>query len=445
MYQDFTEGAIAKPLLKFAIPILFSLFLQNLYGAVDLLIVGHFGSPSDVSAVSTGTLLMQTITFFITGLSIGLTIIAGHKIGERKEHEAGSIIAKAIVFFLLLALALTIVLLLLSRPAVTIMKTPEEAFEGTLSYVRICSLGMLMIVSFNLIGAIFRGIGDSRMPLIAVSIASLVNILGDLILVGLFSLGPAGAAIATIFAQSVSVVLSLMISRRRTLPFRISKEDFRWSWSVNKSILNLGLPTAIQDVLVTVSFLFLISIANSLGVIASAGVGIAEKICGFVMLIPSSYNQSIATFVAQNEGAGKIKRARRALALSCVMSLFTGLFIFYGTFFHGNLISSIFSSDEAIVAASFSYLKAYAIDLLFVSLYFCFTGYLIGRGKTLFVMIVGLVGSFLVRTPLAWLFSQIEGISLFGIGLCIPISTGMQLIIVLFYLAYLFKKDGSKL
>ena len=127
------------------------------------------------------------------------------------------------------------------------------------------------------------------------------------------------------------------------------------------------------------------------------------------------------------------------------MSLFTGLFIFYGTFFHGNLISSIFSSDEAIVAASFSYLKAYAIDLLFVSLYFCFTGYLVGRGKTLFVMIVGLVGSFLVRTPLAWLFSQIEGISLFGIGLCIPISTGMQLIIVLFYLAYLFKKDGSKL
>lgn len=444
MYQDFTEGGIVKPLLKFAIPIFFSLFLQNLYGAVDLLIVGRFGSPADVSAVSTGSLLMHTITFLITGLSIGLTIIAGHKIGEKKARETGRIVSSAIVFFMSIALFLMLFIFLFSRTAVSLMKAPEEAFDKTLSYVRICSLGMIAIVAFNLIGAVFRGIGDSKMPLIAVSIASVVNIVGDLILVGLFSMGPSGAAIATIVAQGISVLLSLAIASKRTLPFKIRREDIAWNWSINKQIIKLGLPTAIQDVLVTISFLFLISIANSLGVIASAGVGIAEKVCGFIMLIPSAYNQSIATFVAQNEGAGKLGRANRSLYVSCLISFVTGIFIFYGAFFHGDILSGIFSGDVSVIEASASYLKAYAIDCLFVSFYFCFTGYLVGRGRTFFVMIVGLIGSFLVRIPLAWLFSQIEGVSLFGIGLCIPISTGVQIIVAMAYLLFVFKADRRR-
>ncbi|MBO5769730.1 MAG: MATE family efflux transporter [Spirochaetales bacterium] len=441
MYQDFTEGAIVKPLLKFAIPIVCSMFLQNLYGAVDLLVVGHFGSPVDVSAVSTGSMLMMTITLLVTGLSLGITIIAGHKIGEKKTKETGEFIAKAIFFLMCIAAALTVLVLVFSRFVVVLMKAPEEAFDGTLSYVRICALGMLAIIGYNLIGAIFRGIGDSKMPLIAVAIASVVNIVGDLILVAVFSLGPSGTAIATIFAQGMSVIISLLIMRKRTLPFTIDRKDISWDWKVNKQILSLGLPSAVHEVLVTVSFLFLISIANSLGVVASAGVGIAEKVCGFVMLIPSAYNQSIATFVAQNEGAQKLDRASRALFSFCIISFLTGILIFYFSFFHGDLLSGIFSEDADVISAGASYLKAYAIDCLFVSFYFCFIGYLVGRGRTVFVMLVGLISAFFVRTPLAYLFSHIEGVTLFGIGLCIPIATAFQTVLAVIYLVRVMKLD----
>lgn len=441
MYTDFTEGRIVRPLLAFAIPVLFSLFLQNLYGAVDLLIVGQFGNASDVSAVSTGSLLMQTVTFLITGLSTGVSIICGHRIGEKKMDEVGKLIGSSLVFFLLVSLALTSIMFLFAPAAVTWMKAPPEAFDKTLAYVRICSIGMISISGYNLIGSIFRGIGDSKMPLVAVSIASFFNILGDLVLVGYFSMGPEGAAIATIMAQTLSVLFSLLILKKRHLPFSVGRKDIRLDIGITKKVLSLGCPTAIQDVLVTLSFLFIISIGNSLGVVASAGVGIAEKVCGLVMLIPCAYNQSIAAFVSQNDGAGRLDRAKKALVVSILISFITGAMIFYAAFFHGDILSAVFSSDKAVIAASADYLRAYAIDCLLVSFYFCFLGYLIGRGRTFFVMLVGIIGSFCVRVPLSYLFSKIEGITLFGIGLSIPISTIIQITLVVIYFTSLLKKD----
>lgn len=185
------------------------------------------------------------------------------------------------------------------------MHAPTDAFSGTVTYLRICSSGALFIVAYNLLGSIFRGLGDSRMPLITVTIACVCNIAGDLLLVGGFGLGVAGAAIATVLAQAVSVVLSLLIIRRRSLPFIMKREDIQFDKTVIGRIVKLGSPVALQDLLVNISFLVIIAIANHMGTIPSAGVGVAEKLCGFVMMVPSAYGQSMTAFVAQNVGASR--------------------------------------------------------------------------------------------------------------------------------------------
>ena len=229
--------------MGFALPVLLALFLQTMYGAVDMLIVGQFGNAASVSAVSTGSWMMQVITSAIVGLAMGTTILLGQKIGEGRLSDAGRVVGASICMF---------------------------------------------IVAYNVLGSIFRGMGNSKMPLITVAIACVVNIAGDLLLVGGFHLGAAGAAIATVFAQAVSVLLSFVIIRKQKFPFEFGKEYIKFHKGYVPAVLRLGFPIALQDVLVSASFLAITAIINTLGVIASAGVGVAEKICGFVLLIPSA-------------------------------------------------------------------------------------------------------------------------------------------------------------
>ncbi|CAK7057977.1 MAG: Multidrug export protein MepA [Enterocloster aldenensis] len=302
-----------------------------------------------------------------------------------------------------------------------------EAFDSTASYVRICSAGAVFIVAYNVMGSIFRGLGNSRIPLISVSIACLVNIAGDLLLVGALGMASAGAAIATVFAQVVSVVLSFAIIRKQELPFVFDRKSIRWNRPLVRHIVKLGFPIAFQDVLVSISFLVISAIVNTLGVIPSAGVGVAEKLAGFVLLVPSAYSQAMSAFVAQNIGAKRPDRARKALAYGILTSLGAGVFLAWFTFFHGDILSGIFSRDREVVLASADYLRAYAIDCLLVSFMFCMTGFFNGCGKTAFVMLQGIAGAFGVRIPVSYLMSRLAPVSLFRIGLATPASTLLQI------------------
>ena len=201
--QNFTEGKIFTPLIRFALPVLMALFLQTMYGAVDLLVVGQFGTPADVSAVSTGSLVMHTVTVVITSLAMGLTVLVGRKIGEGFKEEAGKIIGSGIWLFAVLALALSAVMVFSAPAMAQIMHAPVEAFDKTVTYIKICSFGTVFVVAYNLVGSIFRGIGDS-MPLVTVAIACVLNIIGDLVLIAGFHMGTAGAAIATVLAQAAA-------------------------------------------------------------------------------------------------------------------------------------------------------------------------------------------------------------------------------------------------
>ena len=439
--HSFTEGPIFAPLIRFALPVLLALFLQTMYGAVDLLVVGQFGTPADVSAVATGSQMMYTITTVITGLAMGLTVLVARRIGAGEPGEAGEVIGSGIWLFGVLAIIISCATVAVSPMLSRLMQAPAEAEALTTSYIAICGGGALFIMAYNLVGSIFRGIGDSRMPLITVAIACVLNIFGDLLLVAIFHMGTTGAAIATVFAQAVSVLLSLLIIRRRQLPFKFDKAALRPRRIHILQTLKLGIPIALQDLLVSISFLVITAIVNSLGLIVSAGVGVAQKLCGFLMLVPSAYMQSMSAFVAQNIGAGRSDRARRALWCGILSSLAVGVFMGYFTFFHGNLLSGLFARDGEVILAAWEYLKAYAIDTLFVSFLFCFIGYFNGCSCTMFVMLQGIIGAFGVRLPISWLMSRQDPVSLFRIGLATPASTIVQIILCVFYFAHLRRRQ----
>lgn len=443
--QSFTQGKIFAPLIRFALPVLLALFLQAMYGAVDLLVVGQFGTSADVSAVSTGSQIMHTITVVITSLAMGLTVLVGRKIGEGRREEAGSIIGSGIWLFGVLAVVVSVAMVMLAPAICQIMHAPAEAFDQTVSYVRICSAGTLFIVAYNLVGSIFRGIGDSTMPLVTVAIACVLNIVGDLALVAGFQMGTAGAAIATVFAQAVSVLLSLVIIARRELPFTFGRRELRPQSRYIKETLRLGVPVAFQELLVSISFLVITAIVNGLGLIASAGVGVAEKLCGFVMLVPSAFSQAMSAFVAQNMGAGKPDRAKRALQCGILSSLAVGVVMCYTVFAHGDVLAGIFAKETEVILAAAEYLKAYAVDCLFTSFLFCFVGYFNGCGSTVFVMLQGIVGAFFVRIPVSYIMSRQAVVSLFQIGLATPCSTVVQIALCGVYFVLLSRKQKKSL
>lgn len=443
--DSLTEGNIFRTLIQFALPVLLALFLQALYGGVDLLVVGQFAETADVSGVATGSMLMQTITGFITGLSMGVTILVGRRIGQQRPEDAGRAIGGGIFFFLLLAVLFTGGIVIGAEGLARFMNAPEEAFAQTVTYIRICGAGSLFILAYNLLGSIFRGLGDSTTPLITVAIACVLNIFGDLFFVAVLDMATAGAALATVLAQAVSVLASLLLIRRKTLPFTFTRHHIRFDREVIGTELRLGIPVGLQDLLVGISFLVIQMIINGIDVVSSAGVGVAEKICAFVMLVPSAYMQSMAAFTAQNRGAQKPERARKALGYGIATSIAVGLVIAYVSFFHGDLLSRLFSKDPAVIAASHNYLRAYSIDCLLTPFLFCFIGYFNGCGKTLFVMLQGILGAFGVRVPVVYFVSLIPGVSLFQIGLGTPASTTVQITLCLIMFFHMNRKERAQL
>lgn len=383
---------------------------------------------------------MHTITMVITGLAMGTTILLGQKIGQKRGDEAGDVIGGAVVLFIMVAAALTAVMLFVAEPFSAVMHAPAEAFDKTVTYVRICSGGFVFIIAYNVLGSIFRGMGDSKTPLITVIVACIVNIAGDLLFVAVFHMAAAGAALATVIAQAVSVVISLIIIKRQRLPFPFAAKNIRFNKKIILRIVSLGMPIALQEILVGISFLVIMAIVNSLGVIPSAGVGVAEKVCAFIMLVPSSFMQSLSAFVAQNMGAGEKKRAVKAWIYGIITSLMIDIVIAYVAFFHGGLLAGIFTSDGQVIEAGTQYLKAYAIDTLLVPFLFCSMGFFNGCEKTKFVMVQGIAGAFAVRIPVSFLMSRTAQVSLFKVGLATPASTVIQITLCGTYFLYLKKK-----
>lgn len=440
---DFTQGSILKKLCRFMLPVLGALILQAAYGAVDLLVVGRFGSTSGLSAVSTGSQVLNLVTFVVTQLAMGVTVLIARYIGEKREKEIGAVLGGAAVVFTILAGCLFVLLVLFARPISVLMQAPQEALALTASYVRICGCGILFIVAYNVLSAVFRGLGDSRSPLLFVLVACLVNVAGDLVLVAGLHLDAAGAALATVLAQAVSVGCALAILRRKKLPFTFRKSDVRLNEQCRR-FLAIGLPLALQEFLTQLSFLALCAFVNRLGLAASSGYGVASKIVSFVMLVPSALMQSMASFVAQNIGAGNVKRAKKSMFTGIAVGVAFGIVMFALVLRKGDVLAGLFSTDAEVVRRGFEYLRGFAPETIVTAVLFSMVGYFNGSNRTLWVMIQGLIQTLLVRLPLAYYMSIQPNASLTKIGMSAPVATVVGIVLNIGCFLYLNRKDAAK-
>jgi putative MATE family efflux protein len=443
--MDFTTGSILKKLVGFMMPILGALILQTMYGAVDILVVGWFGTDESISAVSTGSSLVNMVVFVLTGLAMGVTVLMGRYIGEGNKKRLGRVIGGAIVTFFLIAVVLTVVLLVAAPGLSTLMQAPAAALDKTITYIRICGGGIIFIIGYNLISSIFRGIGNSRLPLIFVGIACVVNIVGDLLFVAVFKWDVAGAAIATVSAQAVSLIMSLLVCRRIELPFELHRTDLRFSKEVKRFLIS-GIPIAFQELLTQISFMCLLAFVNGMGsteairLASSSGYGIANKIVTVVMLVPSALMQSMSSFVAQNVGAGKERRAQKTMVYGMIMGGCIGILMTSMAFFGGQLLASIFTDNVAYQLKAAEYLKGFSLEAIITSVLFSFIGYYNGHNQTIFVLFQGVAQSFLVRLPMAYVMSRLMPDSLIYIGLSAPTATLFGIVINVVYFVIYRKK-----
>ena len=418
---SFVEGPIFQSLIRFALPVLGALILQAAYGAVDLLVVGWFGDASSISAVGTGSNFMQMVTLIITSLAMGST---------------GKTVGTSIVLFAIIGIAMTVILELFAGPIANILQVPAESFDKTVLYLRICSGGILIIIAYNVISSVLRGIGNANLPLLFVGIACAANIAGDLFFVGALKLDVAGAALATVLAQLISVIASMGVLKKGNLPIEFKKEDCRIDHDELKKVLNVGVPIALQETTVQISFLVINSIINGMGLMPSAGYGVAQKLTSFIMLIPSSVMQSVSAFVAQNTGAGKKDRAWKGFLTAIATGCSLGVVIFFG----GSVISRIFTSDPAVIEQSAAYLRGFAPECILTCVLFSSIGYFNGRGISIPVMIQGITSACLIRIPLALFFSHLPNTNLTFVGMSTPITTVYGICFFMICFARLKKK-----
>lgn len=444
MDYDFTEGSISKKLIKFTLPILLALILQLLYGAVDLLIVGNFALASDISAVSTGFQFISVFINLIAGLAMGSTILIGQKIGSKENRVLGEVIGSALFIFLIISILMTIVLGFNGNFFASLINAPKEAFAKTSSYISVLGFGSIFLVAYNVLGSIFRGLGDSKTPLYAVIMATVINIILDYIFVAIFATGAFGAAVATVIAQALSVALSLFVILRRKKTFTISFQDVGFHKVYTKKTISLGAPLAINSFLVSLSFTFILGIVNKFGVVASAGVGVTERLIGFLMLIPMSFGQAISSFTAQNVGANKHERAKKGLTVAMSISTMAAIVMVVVSLLFGKQMLGIFSRDPLVIIPAFEYLKSYCFDIFFTAFLFTSIGFFNGYGLTKFTMISGILGALAIRIPVAYLFSTFKPVSIFLIGLGTPIGTLFQLILSYFYFRIIQKNIIKK-
>ena len=437
---DFTQGSILKKLVAFMMPVLGALILQAAYGAVDLLVVGRFGSTSGLSAVSTGSQVLNLVTFVVVQFAMGITVLIARYLGEKKPEKIGAVIGGGAIVFAIISVVLFIVMVCFAHPISILMQAPEEAVDLTASYVRICGGGIFFIVAYNLLSAIFRGLGDSKSPLLFVLVACIVNVIGDLALVAGLHMDAAGAAIATVSAQALSVVFAVILLMKKDLPFTIARKDFRLNPQCKK-FLKIGLPLALQEFLTQVSFLALCAFVNRLGLEASSGYGVACKIVNFAMLVPSALMQSMASFVSQNIGAGKKKRAKKSMFTGIGVGLVVGCLVFALVIFKGDMLAGFFSTDAAVIVNGYAYLKGFALETIVTAILFSMVGYFNGNNKTIWVMTQGLIQTLLVRLPLAYFMSIQPNASLTKIGLAAPISTMVGVVLNIGFYVYLNRAE----
>ncbi len=440
MERNLTTGSVWKNVVRFSLPYLLSYFLQTLYGMADLFIIGQFNGVESTTAVSIGSQVMHMVTVVIVGLAMGATVLIGQAVGAEKHRDASHVIGNTITLFLILSVVVTFVLLALVRPIVRVMSTPEEAVAGTISYLRICFVGVPFITAYNIISSVFRGLGDSKSPMYFIAIACVANIGLDYLFIGALDMGPAGAALGTTVAQTISVAVSLVMILRSKSGIRLQKRDLKPDRSTMGGILKIGIPVALQDGFVQIAFLVVTIFANQRGLNDAAAVGVVEKLISMLFLVPSSMLQTVSVLSAQNIGAGKQDRAKKTLRYATMIAVGWGIFAVILMELAAPAFVGLFSSSEEVVLLGAQYMHGYVLDCVFAGIHFCFTGYFCGCGLSGISFVHNLASILCCRIPIAFVTSRTFA-SLFPMGLAAPAGSLLSVCICLVAYFWLLRRQ----
>jgi putative MATE family efflux protein len=432
--QDLTQGGMYKSLINFSVPFVIANLMQAIYGTVDLIVVGFFTDTSGLAAVSIGTQVMQIVNGLILGLTMGGTILVCQYYGAKKEEDTQQTIGTILSLGMIFSLLITLLMFLSTDSLLKILQTPSEAYVDAKNYVLIASSGVIFIFGYNAISSILRGLGDSKSPLYFISIACISNIVLDIFFVGALNMRAHGAALATIISQGISMILAIIYLTRRKFLFEFKFKNLSINKEKMKKLLILGLPLSLQEVLLWGSFLVIVAIANNMGVSQSAAVGIVAKVETFAMLPPMALSYALAALAAQNMGAHKSERAKKALNISIMLSLICSLFFFAWAQIFPESIMKIFKADESVILAGIQYLKSFSFDFILVALKFNLNGFLNGCGRTTFAMINGITSSILVRVPLAYILGLYISKSMLGLGAAAPIASIVSMTVSMIYI-----------
>ena len=441
--KNLTNGSVLKNIAYFSLPYLLSYFLQTLYGLADLFIIGQFEGVASTTAVSIGSQVMHMLTVMIVGLAMGSTVCIGQAVGAGDKKRASAAIGNTVTLFMLLSVVITALLLALVRPIVSVMSTPAEAVDGTRAYLTICFIGIPFITAYNIISSIFRGLGDSKSPMIFIAVACAANIALDYIFIGVMGLGPAGAALGTTLSQAISVVFSLTVILRKKSGISLERRDLHPQRDTMGQLLRIGIPVAAQDGLIQIAFIVITVIANRRGLDAAAAVGIVEKIISFVFLVPSSMLSTVSALCAQNIGAGKQARAEQTLRYAIIIAVSFGVIIALLTQFISEQAVSLFTPDAVVITLGGQYLRGYIWDALFAGIHFCFSGYFCACGRSEISFIHNISAIALVRIPGVYLTSKLFPDTLFPMGLATAAGSLLSVIICIIAFA-LLKKHSVK-
>ncbi len=445
MQRDLTTGSVLKNITYFSLPYLFSYFLQTLYGMADLFIIGQFEGVAATTAVSVGSQVMHMLTVILVGLAIGATVSVGQSVGAKNNRQAAGCVGNTVTLFLALSVVLTGLLLLLARPIVLVMSTPQQAVDGTVAYLTVCFLGIPFITAYNIISAIFRGMGDSKTPMFFIAVACAANIGLDYLFIGFLHLGPAGAALGTTLAQAISVAVALVTVKKRRLGLALTKADFKPQRHLMAPILKVGLPIALQDGLIQIAFILITVIANGRGLNDAAAVGIVEKIISFLFLAPSTLLSAVSALGAQSFGAGKPQRAKATLGYAVLIAGAFGLVVSVFMQFFAAQTVGLFTASKTVAAAGGQYLRGYVWDCVFAGIHFSFSGYFCACQKSGLSFMHNIIAIVCMRVPGVYVTSKLYPSSLLPMGLATAAGSLISVLICVVAFGVLNKKEKAVL
>lgn len=431
--KDLTTGSVAKKLYRFALPIIFTNLLQAIYNVVDMIIVGRFLGAPGMTAVSVGGQITMIVFVIIVAYSNAEAVLIGQLVGAKNEKGISKVVNSTLIFALIIGAGLMVGIIGLSTPLLHGMNVPEEAFEGTKSYLIIYMAGTFFVYIYNSLYGLLRGIGESVAPMIFAIISTVVNVVLDFLFVGVFPFGAGGAALATILAQLLSMVLMTIFVSRKVTVFRFSRKEFRVTMDRLGQLIKVGFPQMCQFVLTNISFILISALINSYGVQAAAAAGAANKVYNFAILPGQAIMSAVITMTAQNLPTENYKRVRQGLGYGILLTVIIGVaFLSFCQLFPSQILGA-FTTEIEVIAIGIPFMRILVFAFLLENVMFCFFGLLTGAGYTHITMICALTSAFLVRFAFSYILSQNTPLGFNGIAVAYVLSPCLALSIAGLY------------